>query len=116
MSIRYQSSEPESSSFHDKPYGTESIIGRQYFDMSDSLPGDLHWVELGAFPAWRTIAVFVWTNNLCVMISLPSLICCLNFKIDGTDTHPASLKWVNARSLSSLVYFLLFRQNHADDT
>lgn len=34
MSIRYQSSEPESCSFHDEPYGMEGIIGRQYFDMS----------------------------------------------------------------------------------
>lgn len=103
MSIRYQSSEPESCSFQDKPYGMESIIGRQYFDMSDSFPGDLHWVELEALPAWRTIAVSVWMNNSCVIISLSSLACCLNFKIYGTDTHPASGKWVNAKSLSSFV-------------
>lgn len=55
MSIRFQSAEPESCSFHDKPYGMESIIGRQSFDKSDSLQGDLHCVELGAFPAWRTV-------------------------------------------------------------
>lgn len=58
-SDEYQSSEPENCSFQDKPYGMESIIGRQYFDMSDSFPDDLHWVELGTLPAWRTVAVFV---------------------------------------------------------
>ena len=59
MSIRYLSSEPESCFFQDKPYGMESIIARQYFDMSDSLTRDLHWVELGALPARRSVAVLV---------------------------------------------------------
>lgn len=81
----------------------EIIIGRQYFDMSDSLLSDLHWAELGALPAWRTMAVFVWANNSCVIICLPSLACCLNFKIYGADTHLVSVKWVNVKSLSSSV-------------
>lgn len=60
MSIRYQSAEPESCSFHDKPYGMESIIGRQSFDKSESLQGDLHWIELRAFPAWGAV------DSICV--------------------------------------------------
>jgi len=70
----------------------ENVVGRRYFDMSDSLPGNLHWVELGALPAWTTMAVFVWTNDSCDIISPPSLACCLKFKIYETDTHPVSVK------------------------
>lgn len=79
----------------------ESIIGRQYFDMSDSLPNGLQWAELGALPAWRNVAVFVWANNSCH--HQPSLSHCLNFKIYGADTHLVSVKWVSDKSLSSSV-------------